>query len=39
MTYFHNEYFLIALTFGSYFFGKLMRRRTGWAIMNPILVQ
>ena len=38
MTYFHNEYFLIALTFGSYFFGKLMRRRTGWAIMNPILV-
>ena len=38
MTYFHNEYFLIAITFGSYFFGKLMRRRTGWAIMNPILV-
>lgn len=38
MTYFHNEYFLIALTFGSYFFGKLLRRRTGWAIMNPILV-
>lgn len=38
MTYFQNEYFLIALTFGSYFLGKLLRRRTGWAIMNPILV-
>ena len=38
MTYFQNEYFLIALPFGSYFLGKLLRRRTGWAIMNPILV-
>lgn len=38
MTYFQNEYFLIALTFGSYFLGKLLRRRTGWTIMNPILV-
>lgn len=38
MTFFQNEYFLIALTFGSYFLGKLLRRRTGWAIMNPILV-
>ena len=36
--YFSNEFFLIALTFGSYFVGKLLRRRTGWVIMNPILV-
>ena len=36
--YFSNEFFLIALTFGSYFLGKLLRRRTGWVIMNPILV-
>ena len=38
MEYFSNEFFLIALTFGSYFLGKLLRRITGWVIMNPILV-
>lgn len=37
-TYFSNEFFLIALTFGTYFFGKLLRKWTGWVIMNPILV-
>lgn len=36
--YLCNEFFLIALTFGSYFAGKLLRRRTGWVVMNPILV-
>ncbi len=36
--YFSNEFFLIALTFGSYFIGKLLRKRTGWVVMNPILV-
>lgn len=36
--YFCNEFFLIALTFCSYFFGKLLRKWTGWAVMNPILV-
>lgn len=38
MSCFENAYFLIALTFASYFAGKLLRRRTGWAVMNPILV-
>lgn len=38
MSYISNEFFLIALTFGSYFFGKLLRKWTGWAIMHPILV-
>ena len=38
MSYFSNEFFLIALTFGTYFFGKLLRKWTGWVIMNPILV-
>ena len=38
MEYFSNEFFLIALTFGTYFFGKLLRRWTGWVVMNPILV-
>ncbi len=36
--YFSNEFFLIALTLGSYFLGKLLRKWTGWVIMNPILV-
>ncbi len=36
--YFSNEFFLIALTFGSYFLGKLLRKWTGWVVMNPILV-
>lgn len=38
MEYFSNEFFLIAITFGTYFLGKLLRRWTGWVIMNPILV-
>ncbi len=37
-TYFSNEFFLIALTFGVYFFGKLLRKWTGWVIMNTILI-
>lgn len=36
--YFSNQFFLIALTFGTYFLGKLLRKRTGWVVMNPILV-
>lgn len=38
MEYFSNEFFLIALTFGTYFLGKLLRRWTGWVVMNPVLV-
>ena len=38
MDYFNNEFFLIALTFSVYFFGKLLRKWTGWVLMNPILV-
>ena len=28
MEYFSNDFFLIALTFGTYFLGKLLRRLT-----------
>ena len=38
MEYFSNDFFLIALTFGTYFLGKLLRRLTGWVVMNPILI-
>lgn len=36
--FFSNEFFLIALTFGTYFLGKMLRKWTGWVVMNPILV-
>lgn len=36
--YFSNEFFLIALTFGTFFLGKLLQRWTHWVVMNPILV-
>ncbi len=38
MDFLSNQYFLIALTFGVYFLGKLLRKWTGWVIMNPILI-
>lgn len=38
MSYLSNEFFLIALTFGTYFVGKLLRKWTGWVVMNPILI-
>lgn len=38
MSYFENEFFLLALTFAVYFVGKVLRSRTGWVIMNPILI-
>lgn len=38
MDFLSNEFFLISFTFGAYFLGKLLRKYTGWVIMNPILV-
>ena len=38
MAYLQNEFFLIAFTFCAYFLGKLLRKWTGWIIMNPLLV-
>ncbi len=36
--FFSNPYFLVALTFGVYFLGKVLRQRTGWVIMHPVLI-
>lgn len=36
--FFTNPIFLIALTFGAYLCAKLIRRRTGLTLLNPILV-
>ena len=38
MSFFHNEFFLIALTFGLYFLAKQLNRLTGWVLLNPILL-
>ena len=38
MEYFSNQFFLLALTFGLFFFSKFLQKRTGWVILNPILL-
>ena len=38
MSYLSNNFFLLALTFGLFFISKLIQRRTGWVILNPILL-
>lgn len=38
MEFITNQYFLIALTFGVFIFSKLLQRRTGLTLLNPILV-
>ena len=35
---FTNQYFLLALTFGIYARARLLLKRTGWILINPILV-
>lgn len=38
MEYLHNEYFLMTLTFGSYFLARRLQAWTRWTWLNPILV-
>lgn len=38
MSYLENEFFLLAVTFGIYFFAKLLQKRTGILLLNPILL-
>ncbi len=38
MEYLESEFFLIALTFGVYFLAKRLQARTGWVVLNPILL-
>ena len=33
-----NEFFLLAITFGAFFFSKLLQKKTGWVLLNPILI-
>lgn len=38
MEYLESNFFLIALTFGVFYVAKRMQRRTGWILLNPILI-
>ena len=38
MSYLENEFFLLALTFGTFFFAKLLQKKTGILLLNPILL-
>lgn len=38
MSYFENEFFLLAITFGVYFFARLLQKKTGLMLLNPILL-
>jgi putative effector of murein hydrolase len=38
MSYLENEFFLLAITFGIYFFAKLLQKKTGFLLLNPILL-
>ena len=38
MNYLENEFFLLAITFGIYFFAKLLQKKTGFLLLNPILL-
>lgn len=38
MEYLRSEVFLVALTFGIYFLARCLQERTGWVVLNPILV-
>lgn len=33
-----NQYFLLTLTFGTFFLAKIIQKKTGWIILNPILI-
>ena len=38
MDFLGNEFFLLAVTFGFFFLSKLLQKKTGWVVLNPILL-
>jgi len=38
MSYFENKFFLLAFTFGIFFLAKLLQKKTGQILLNPILL-
>ncbi|NCC10679.1 MAG: LrgB family protein [Bacteroidia bacterium] len=38
MSFLENQFVLLALTFGTYFLAKLLQKKTGFILLNPILL-
>ena len=38
MEFLENEFFLLALTFTLFFLAKLLQKKTGMVLLNPILI-
>ena len=38
MDFLENKFFLLAITFGFFFISKLLQKKTGWVLLNPILL-
>ena len=38
MDFFENKFFLLAITFGFFFVSKGLQKKTGWVLLNPILL-
>lgn len=38
MNFLENEFFLLAVTFGVFFLAKLLQKKTGVLLLNPILL-
>ena len=38
MSFLENNFFLLAVTFGIFFFAKLLQKKTGLVLLNPILL-
>lgn len=38
MEFIENKFFLLAITFGFFFLSKQIQRKTGWVVLNPILL-
>lgn len=38
MNFLENEFFLLAITFGIFFLTKLLQKKTGVMLLNPILL-
>ena len=38
MEYLENKFFLLSITFGVFFVSKYLQRKTGWVLLNPILL-
>ena len=38
MNFLENEFFLLAVTFGIFFLAKLLQKKTGLMLLNPLLL-